>query len=281
MTPAGFEGARDGVRRLYCGLSPDLKVGGRFLALEAFQMFADDSYTEEVYTVGGFCGPIETWEKFSQEWFAAFKERPRLEYYTTNDALAFRGPFTGWAEEVRNLRMAKLASIIPRGNCWGVSCHLARREFEEFFTPNFLAVWNDPYYLCATYSIENVCRVMLPQQPTKLDFIFDRQGKVGRHFELVYDAFVKPVSLPIFPFMGECRHEDKREFLPLQAADMNAAWVRRRQSTIQLWTTADVHLSSIEQFDIKVKRFWLERLASYRKEHAEEIKAFWNRMTGE
>jgi hypothetical protein len=30
--------------------------------------------------------------------------------------------------------MAKLASVIPSENCWGVAAHLRRSDFEEFFT---------------------------------------------------------------------------------------------------------------------------------------------------
>ena len=178
--------------------------------------------------------------------------------------------------------MARLASVIPPENVFGVSSHLATADFNEFFTPNFLPVWNNPYYLCASHLIENLCRVMLTREhPTKIDFIFDRQGKIGRNFKLVYDAALKPMSLFLFPFMGDCRHEDKREFVPLQAADMNAAWTRRRQSTIQLWTAADPYLANLEQFNFKIKRPWLERLASYRKEHAAEITAYWERMIGD
>ena len=77
------------------------------------------------------------------------------------------------------------------------------------------------------------------------------------------------------PFMGEVRHEDKRQFLPLQAADMQAVWLRRSGSTIQTWTSADIYLSQIEQRHYPITRQNLENSARHRHEHADEIAAMW------
>jgi hypothetical protein len=177
--------------------------------------------------------------------------------------------------------LADLAGAIPTENCWGVAAHLPVRDFEDIFTATFPA-WNDPYYLCADYLVLEIGRILLfgAQSVTKIDFVFDRQGKVGKHYKVHYDLALKPMSLSVLPFLGECRHEDKQDFLPLQAADMNAAWVRRQAATIQLWTTADPFLSNFQQLDFKVERSWLEKMAKYRNEHAEEIKAYWDRRLG-
>ena len=280
MTPAGFDAARDGIRRLYCGLSPDVRDRGVCLVVEAFQLFADDSYSEEYYVVGGFLAPIGVWEKFTPQWYAALKESPRLGYYTTNDALGLKGPFAGWGETARNTRMAKLASVVPSENCWGVAAHLRVSDFKDIFAGVF-PEWADPYYLCADYLVLEACKFLLFERVVeKVDFIFDRQGKVGKRYELHYNIAVKPMALGVLPFLGECRHENKQDFLPLQAADMNAAWVRRREATIQLWTAVDPYLKNLPQFDFKVERSWLEKLAKFYREHEEEIRAYWNSRLG-
>lgn len=251
------------------------------MASSSFQTFADDSYDGEYYVVGGFLAPKEVWDTATPEWFAALKELPRLGYYTTNDALGLKGPFTGWDEQTRNSRMARLASVIPSENCWGVAAHLRRSDFEELFTTTFPS-WNDPYYLCADHLILNVCRFLKQNHPmvTVADFIFDRQGKVGNLYKLHFDKAIKPSVLSNYPFLGECKHEDKQKFIPLQAADMNAAWIRRRSTTIQLWTAADPYLANFGQLDFRVTRVWLEQMAKYYREHADEIKAYWDRRLG-
>jgi hypothetical protein len=251
------------------------------MTFTSFQTFADDSYDGEYYVVGGFVAPTEVWQTATPEWFSVLKEVPRLGYYTTNDALGLKGPFTGWAAEIRNARMGKLASVIPTENCWGVAAHLRRSDFEDLFSTTF-PEWNDPYYLCADHLVLNVARFLLQNHPSVkiADFIFDRQGKVGKMYKLHYDLGIKPMARDRFPFLGECRHEDKQKFIALQAADMNAAWVRRRASTIQLWTVADPYLANFDQLDFKVERSWLERMAKYYREHADEIKAYWDCRLG-
>jgi hypothetical protein len=85
----------------------------------------------------------------------------------------------------------------------------------------------------------------------------------------------------LFPFMGYVRHEDKSKLLPLQAADMHASWIRRSKSVLDSNTPADCCLEGIEQREFPVTRDFLMRLAAYRKEHAAEIKSYWDRVAPE
>jgi hypothetical protein len=188
------------------------------------QCFADDSQNDDFYTVAGYVALTREWEDFYPQWHSVLKERPRLGFYRTTDALSLRGQFAGWGTESRDARISRLAKVIPTQNCCAVAAHLSKQDFKEFFAPNFLRVWDDPYYLCATYLIQNTCLMLrVGRNPvTKLDFIFDRQGKVGTNFRIVYAAALRPMSLSVFPFMGEVTHENKADTLPLQAADMHA-----------------------------------------------------------
>jgi len=165
-----------------------------------------------------------------------------------------------------------LARVIPSGqNCFGIASWVSKTDFVRYCSAAFHPAWQDPYYLCATYLIERLCFDFAGLNLEQIDFFFDRQGKMGPQFKAVYEAFLKPVSLPQFPFMGDVRHENKEKFLPLQAADMQAGWVRRSQSTIQLWTNADVYLRQIPQKHYPVQRSFLERIERYSREHAGEI----------
>jgi hypothetical protein len=79
----------------------------------------------------------------------------------------------------------------------------------------------------------------------------------------------------VFPFLGDVRHENKRDFLPLQAADMQAGWMRRQYSTIQLWTSADAHLAQIPQRYYPIQRQWLEYMNRFGTEHRDDIAKAW------
>jgi hypothetical protein len=264
---------RFGVERLYCGLSPEIAQRAYCVILETF---IDESENKEFYIVGGYVAPMERWKAFDAAWYDALKIPPRLGFYRTSDAIALKGQFERFDAPSRDQRIATLARIIPNDlNCWGVSCWVSKEDFKTFCEPVFHPAWHDPYYLCATYLIERLCYEVRGLDPNKLEFIFDRQGKIGKRFKLVYDAFLKPVSMMLFPFLGKVRHEDKEEFLPLQAADMGAGYARRFTSAIQVWTAADAFLKQIDNKQYPIPRAFLEYIKQYGTEHADEIAAMW------
>jgi hypothetical protein len=56
---------------------------------------------------------------------------------------------------------------------------------------------------------------------------------------------------------------------------MQAGWVRRTQSTIQVWTNADIFLRQINQKHYPIPQFFLEYIEKYGREHGEKIAAMW------
>ena len=80
-----------------------------------------------------------------------------------------------------------------------------------------------------------------------------------------------------YPCCGKVYLKDDRKFPPLQAADMNAAWICRKTSPkIQRWTAADVYLERILQVPrpSSVTREWLEKLVAFSIEHEAQVKTF-------
>ena len=221
------------IDRLYAGLSPDIEGATACVIL---QTFIDDSETDELYIVAGYVASLDDWKSFSPEWFEVLKRPPRLGHYRTSDAIALKGQFERFDETPRDQRIAALARVIPNQppNCFGVACWVSKSDFEIYCHPVFHPAWHDPYYLCATFLIERLCFELRGVRLQKLDFFFDQQGKVGRQFKLVYDAFLKPYSMPLFPFMGEVRHEDIAwSFFPGRPPTCRLAWVRRLRLKFQ------------------------------------------------
>jgi hypothetical protein len=262
------------MERFYAGLSPDIEEATACVILETY---CDDSETDELYIVAGYVAPLGDWKSFSPEWHRILKQPPRLGYYRTADALGRSRQFEHFDETTRDRRIADLARVIPNNPpyCFGVASWVSKSEFETYCHPVFHPAWHDPYYLCTTVLITRLCFDLSSSGLKKLDFFFDRQGNVGRKFKLIYDAFFKPTQVLSFPFLGDVHHKDKQEFLPLQAADMQAGWVRRTQSTIQVWTNADIFLRQINQKHYPIPQFFLEYIEKYGREHGEKIAAMW------
>jgi hypothetical protein len=275
-SPCGCETQYRCMERVYCGLSPEIAGGTLCMILESY---ADDSETDDRYIVAGYIASLGDWKDvFVPDWYSALKNPPRLGHYRTSDALALKGQFERFNEVSRDERLRALARAIPNKGCLGVMSSVSKKDFEEFCIPSYDPTWDSPYYLCAIWLITCICQDMHEKLGLeKIDFFFDRQGKMGQQFKLVYDAFFKPTFMSLFSFIGDVRHEDKCEFLPLQAADMQAGWMRRSASTIQRWTSADIYLSQIEQRHYPIRRSNLEASAKHKREHADEIAAYWAR----
>jgi hypothetical protein len=79
-----------------------------------YQIFSDDSYSDEFYTVAGYIAPVAVWEEFGPTWFAVLKERPRLGFYRTSDALALKGPFAPAGADLSVQVCALKAQFTPR-----------------------------------------------------------------------------------------------------------------------------------------------------------------------
>lgn len=263
------------MERVYCGLSPEIAQGTLCMILESF---LDETTTGDGsrYTVAGYIASLDDWKEFTPAWYAALKQQPRLGYYRTTEALILKGQFKHFHEQTRNERLKALAKTIPNKGCLGINSSISKADFAELRAPNYHSDWEDPYHLCASWLIVRAC-LDVRDKPglERIDFFFDRQGKIGRRFERVWDVFLKPALMMALPLLGKIRFEDKRDFLPLQAADMQAGWLRRMNSTIQTWTSADIYLSQIEQRQYPIERQYLENSTRHQRNHADELAALW------
>lgn len=220
--------------------------------------FVDDSGDENTYAVGGYIAPIGVIEKLSADWSSVCNESPPIEYYRTHDAITLSQCFSNWEPEVRDAKVAKLASVIPIENCYGITTHFSPEDLKEIGEFVFRYPYDNPYFSCVACLIALICTSRFPflSQASKLDFFFDERGKIGKQFQNLFDILLKPIFLPL----GNCYHLDDRQFPPLQTADMNAAWIRNHESHSQMLTSADIFLSHIKYFDFRINRDFLGSL---------------------
>jgi hypothetical protein len=87
-----------------------------------YQLFAEDSQSDDFYTVAGYVAPAEEWNSFGPSWLRILQEKPRLEFYRTYDALWLQNTFRAFNEEQRDSRIRLLANVIPLSSR-GVAAH--------------------------------------------------------------------------------------------------------------------------------------------------------------
>ncbi|HEY6345158.1 MAG TPA: DUF3800 domain-containing protein [Bryobacteraceae bacterium] len=182
------------------------------------------------YVLGGYLSTIDKWEVFTNEWQVSIDGPPRIEYFKASEAQSLKDQFEGWSPQERDDLILKLGNLINTFSLLRVDVALQQSAYDRLIKGKILQRWDDPYFICLLAAVEIVAngtdRLALPGT-TAIDFVFDKQQKLERQAKAVFDFF-KGTRIPFSGVIGKISHEDEKDFLPLQAADLEA-WITRRE----------------------------------------------------
>ena len=233
----GVSPAQDRVWAQVSGLSPHLADHRLFMVLQAF---IDDSYTRNgIFALGGYVATAENWANFSKEWEAM------LPYGTRAKNGKFHFKMSEMAASGRMDRVPAFYKIIEKYVMCAVSLVVnipdIVRAQNRIWSPNVNINYgyaNKPHWLTYRALLDMFHQhrasgllddTVPPGQ--KVDFYFDNQsGKA----EIIasWDDYVANRGEGITELYGATpRFENDQEFLPLQAADFWAWWIRRAYET--------------------------------------------------
>lgn len=224
------------------GLSPS-KSGNRLLMV--WQAFMDESFDDEFFVLAGYVSTAEHWAKFAKEWeellpYAALDDacdeyhfkmssmamsKDRLSRVQAFYRIIFRHVYLGLTVVVPS---SALENVRNRSQIIEIQ---SGRELPILDAKDSLL--HNPYLLCFRHLLRALPSArhnptierILPSN-AKVDFIFDSRSESSIISQAWYDAY--QLDLPTRSLFGSApRFEDDKEFLPLQAADFLAWWVRR------------------------------------------------------
>ena len=186
--------------------------------------YFDESGTHdesETIAVAGFLAHADQWLWFEGKWREALKKYG-LEFFHMVD-FAHRAPGYDWPEDVRQERLGNLISIINKSRPSSFGVAFPKKLFDSVFTGRVREHIAGPYgfasWLCLNLASRELDEVPLE---TGVSYIFEDGARGKGEFLKMYEA------LPTFPGGKEGLHvlslrfEDKRCFVPLQAADILA-----------------------------------------------------------
>lgn len=233
----GQSPAQDRIWAQVAGMRPASAVRLQIMALQAF-MDESENAPHGDFVLAGHIAPAENWASFSKEW-------ERLLPMAT---LAEDGTYQFKMREMASSpeRMARVSAfywLIEKYVTASLSCRISLDDFQTAYerineTCDRLNVtvdwgdWQNPYFFTFRTLMDGFHQkrddfakiIPLSEQ---VDFYFDDRAE-KRVIFAAWDEYIESTSKDVRKFYGaHPRFEDDRRFLPLQAADLWAWWVRR------------------------------------------------------
>lgn len=228
----GESPAADRVIGPLSGLAPSMWERRVLMNLQAY---IDESQDEEFFTLAGYIAAPQDWAKFAQEW-------EKILHF------AFIGP-----NNVRRFKMSEMHSG-GRADYANVFYHVIQQHVRSGISITFKisdlgraldritldgkpinwGLWRNPYVFAVRGMTDflNRCRDEVPANilgpDDKIDFIFDdkkfEKSVIITGWDMIRENMPKETAAlyGISP-----RFEDDEEYMPLQAADFWAWWIRR------------------------------------------------------
>ena len=225
----GLSPAQDRVWAQVSGLPPSR---AHMRLLMVFQAFIDDSGTPGgVFVLAGHVASAEVWAKFSKDW------EEMLPYGTLDKDGKYHFKMSEMASNQERLaRVEAFYRIIEHHHLLAISCKIdirdLNRAISRLWSLNRSIDWGpyaDPFFFTFRALIDCVHshRDQIPSLPREtIDFIFDDQSQ-KKMILSAWDNFIANREPDVQRWFGATpRFENDKEFLPLQAADLWAWWIR-------------------------------------------------------
>ena len=193
------------------------------------RVFMDESGTHggsPVLTVGAAWAKPSVWKKWTKDWNLAKKP---INVHHSTDCHNRNGEYKDWSRERRDAYVKRILPVIGNhginGRISGI--HLESFKKEIALRPKVVAVFGKPYIVRFQWAISDICAVALNSGTKQVAFIHE-------HNDYENDACVAFNHVRArFPDMAlSITFACKREFVPLQCADVLAFEGNRRLRTL-------------------------------------------------
>lgn len=188
------------------------------------QGYFDESGTHadsDSVVLAGFLSTFERWQQFEAEWNKSLAEYD-LPFFHMTDFANQVGHYASWSEDMRRARLGRLLEIVHGHAMASYGVSLSKKVFEAAFTPSAKRVVGNPYSFAALH-----CFLLVGTDLRQLDgeawatHILESGANGTGEILSAYDFLVK-IDATELTRMVSLRFEDKRLFVPLQAADILA-----------------------------------------------------------
>jgi len=188
--------------------------------------YFDESGTHEgseAVALAGWLSTDERWRRFEAEWREALSDFG-VDMFHMNKFANGAPPFKGWPEKKRQARLARLLTIINRHALGSVGWVINKPLYDKVVAEKAQSICGSPYGLAAVACFTDVASAMRGMKIVDawVAYVFEK-GTEGQAdiLKMFNENMRDPARKEHFRLLS-LRFEDKRKYLPLQAADILA-----------------------------------------------------------
>lgn len=195
----------------------------RFLGI--FTAYLDESGTHKtssVVVVAGFISDASRWENFTQEWKEALDDY-HLAYFHMTDFENKRGQFKGWNGQERKNRLNRFLGIIKKYALYSMGWAVPRQPFDAILSEPAKAICVDAYGLAAIGCFRSFAQIAVdPRVDGWGEYVMESGARGSGALLKIFNIGSEDPEWLDNNRIKSLTFQDKRLFLPLQAADILA-----------------------------------------------------------
>lgn len=200
------------------------------------QAYVDDSIAsngKRPLILAAYVLTADRWIEFSDSWDVALHEEPAIDYFKMAEANGRGGCFRKFSEAERTKKVFRMAGVVKDFAPHGLHASVNITEFNEILKPSAPYPMDTPYFPLCYAIIYGLARLHEKLGlDMKCDVIFDdHSGLDARVTPLFEFLSVGPESWRNL-IGGKPSFRDDKEVVALQAADLLAWHLRRRESGV-------------------------------------------------
>ena len=172
--------------------------------------------------LAGFLSTAHQWERFETDWNKALTEY-ELPFFHMTDFAVKAGVYADWTEHVRRARLAHLMRIIDNSTIRSYGVSLSKKIFEGAFSTSAQRFIDSPYSFaskCCFLLVASDLREMGSE--VWATHVLEDGARGKGEVLAAYEALTEIPDGKASTRILSLRFEDKRNFVPLQAADILA-----------------------------------------------------------
>ena len=185
-----------------------------------------------IFVMAGFVSTVEKWRVFVEQWDAALKLHPSIDYFKMREEANLQGQFERFDPAERDKRLRLFNQIIADNATFGIASITPTQDFYAVLKNKYSKSLDNPKYPAA---VDNIIDTLVYMRKLvlagKVTHVFDEMDKATfREILNIWSVFKRQnVGRQLARRMGQSpKMGNDKDVLPLQAADLLAWLIRRR-----------------------------------------------------